>query len=231
MTRLIVHVEGQTEELFVNEILAPHLYNHGYSTVAARLLGRARLKHNRGGIKPWPTVKSDISRHLRSDQGCIATLMVDYYALPQSGEGAWPGRQCDPTKNAQEKNRQLQESLGQDMEKDFGALSRRFIPFALMYEFEGLLFSDCNTFAQAIGRQSKAEKFQAIRNKFATPEDINDSSATAPSKRILKLVPSYEKPLYGNIAASTIGLPTIRRECVIFDRWVNQLEAAANINA
>ena len=26
MTRLLVHVEGQTEESFVNEVLAPHLY-------------------------------------------------------------------------------------------------------------------------------------------------------------------------------------------------------------
>jgi hypothetical protein len=224
MTRLIVHVEGQTEELFVNEILAPHLYHHGYSNVSARLLGNARLKQNRGGIKSWLTVKTDISRHLRGDQGCIATLMVDYYALPQSGDGAWPGRECDPARNAQQKSRELHSALKQDMEKDFGVLAHRFIPFVLMYEFEGLLFSDCNKFAEAIGRSSKAERFQAIRNQFATPEDINDSSITAPSKRILSIVPGYEKPLYGNIAASTIGLPMIRQECVILDQWIKQLE-------
>ena len=41
MTRLLVHVEGETEEMFVNEVLAPHLYRRGFSRVAARLLGSA----------------------------------------------------------------------------------------------------------------------------------------------------------------------------------------------
>lgn len=29
MRRLLVHVEGQTEENFVNDVLSPHLLNHG----------------------------------------------------------------------------------------------------------------------------------------------------------------------------------------------------------
>ncbi len=33
MTRLLVHVEGQTEESFVNRILAPHLYTRDFSLV------------------------------------------------------------------------------------------------------------------------------------------------------------------------------------------------------
>ena len=35
MTRLLVHVEGQTEETFVNEVLAPHLYGFGLPSVSA----------------------------------------------------------------------------------------------------------------------------------------------------------------------------------------------------
>ena len=31
MTRLLIHVEGQTEETFVNAVLGPHLYKLGYS--------------------------------------------------------------------------------------------------------------------------------------------------------------------------------------------------------
>ncbi|WP_420461731.1 hypothetical protein [Candidatus Palauibacter sp.] len=42
MVRLLVHVEGQTEEQFVNELLAPLLYAHGYTSVSARLIGNAR---------------------------------------------------------------------------------------------------------------------------------------------------------------------------------------------
>ncbi len=34
-TRLLVHVEGATEEMFVNEVLAPQLYECGYEAVGA----------------------------------------------------------------------------------------------------------------------------------------------------------------------------------------------------
>lgn len=44
MTRLLIHVEGQTEESFVNDILAPHLYGQGFTNVSARLLGNARQR-------------------------------------------------------------------------------------------------------------------------------------------------------------------------------------------
>ena len=78
MTRLLVHVEGQTEETFVNEVLAPHLYRRGYSGVGARLMGNARQRSRRGGISPWPAARIDILNHLREDEGSHATTMVDY---------------------------------------------------------------------------------------------------------------------------------------------------------
>ena len=61
--RLLIHVEGQTEETFVNEILRAHLVQHGYKSVEARLIGNARLRVKRGGIKSWSSVKGDIVRH------------------------------------------------------------------------------------------------------------------------------------------------------------------------
>jgi hypothetical protein len=43
MTRLLIHVEGQTEERFVNEVLAPHLVARGYHSVGARLFGTSAM--------------------------------------------------------------------------------------------------------------------------------------------------------------------------------------------
>ena len=40
--RLLVHVEGQTEETFVNTVLAPHLLEAGYLRVSATLIGSPR---------------------------------------------------------------------------------------------------------------------------------------------------------------------------------------------
>lgn len=57
-----------------------------------------------------------------------------------------------------------------------------------------------------------------------TPEEINDSSDTAPSKRLQILIPGYQKPLMGVLAALEIGLETIRRECPLFANWIKKLE-------
>jgi hypothetical protein len=60
MSRLLVHVEGQTEETFVNELLCPHLTRFGWSMVSARLLGHARRRDRRGGIKSWGSARTEI---------------------------------------------------------------------------------------------------------------------------------------------------------------------------
>jgi hypothetical protein len=94
-----------------------------------------------------------------------------------------------------------------------------------MHEFEGLLFSDCAGFSRGIGRPALEGEFRKIRDQFTSPEDINDSPDTAPSKRVIALVPGYAKPLFGPLAAMEIGLVRIRQECPHFDHWLTQLES------
>jgi hypothetical protein len=229
MTRLLVHVEGQTEETFVNELLAPHLLQHGYSTVSARLIGNARLRERRGGIKAWSAVKEDICRHLQSDKGSVATTMVDYYALPASGAKAWPGR-AEANANAKthaDKAATVEAALALDLSRTLTLtnVNQRFVPFVVLHEFEALLFSDCIAFASGISRPDLSADFQRIRDSFATPENINDSPMSAPSKRVKALIPGYEKPLLGVLAALEIGLKKMRQECPHFADWVGRLES------
>ena len=228
MTRLLVHVEGQTEETFVNEALAPHLYALGITRVSARLLGNARQRSHRGGIKPWPSARKDIAAHLREDQECIATIMVDYYGMPIEGSRAWPGRSQAAAAAFPQKARVIESQLLEDIQREMGSgFDRtRFIPYVMMHEFEAMLFSDCGRFGQAIGRPELTPQFQGIRDQFATPEEIDDSPDTAPSRRIVELVPGYQKPLMGNLAALEIGLDVIRSECPNFRRWLARLEQA-----
>jgi hypothetical protein len=103
--------------------------------------------------------------------------------------------------------------------------SKRFVPFVVMHEFEGLLFSECAAFAAAIGRADLVPRLLAIRHGFETPEDINDSESTAPSKRVQILAPEYEKPIFGVLAALEIGLTRIRTECPHFHKWLTILES------
>ena len=226
MARLLIHVEGQTEESFVNEVLAPYLYQCGYSKVGARLLGNARQRDRRGGIRSWKTVRGDILNHLKEDPDSLVSTMVDYYGLPASGDKAWPGRQVAGALPFAQKAHTVTSALHSDICDELGSgfYRDRFIPYVMMHEFEGLLFSDCAGFARGIGLSGLASKFQAIRDEFGSPEEINDSVDTAPSKRVTGLVPAYEKPLLGTLAVFEIGLDAIRRECPEFRQWLEQLE-------
>src|SRR5713226_5012846 len=207
MSRLLVHVEGQTEEDFVNAVLRDYLVEKGYDSVSARIIGNARLRRRRGGIRPWLPVRKDIINHLRQDPGCIATTMVDFYGLPQHGNRAWPGRAEATGPEAHHKALQMENALRNDLAQEMGASfdPRRFVPFVVVHEFEGLLFSDCAAFAQGVGRPDLEPNFRQIRQGFETPEDIDDSPVTAPSKRVEDLVPGYEKPLFGTLAVLGIG--------------------------
>jgi hypothetical protein len=224
MARLLVHVEGQTEESFVNEILRNHLVAKGYHSVSARIVGNARLRGRRGGIRPWPSVKRDIIHHLREDQNCIATTMIDYYGLPQT----WPGRaRSKSMKSIEQKAQCVQDAVRDDVAAEIGNRfdSERFVPFIVIHEFEGLLFSDCAAFSRGIVRPDLEARFRAIRDAFTTPEEINDSPDTAPSKRVKDLVAGYQKPLLVILAVLEIGLSRIRDECPHFNGWLQQLES------
>jgi len=227
MARLLVHVEGQTEETFVNEVLRSYLSRCGYESVSARIIGNARLRRSRGGIRPWLAVRKDIINHLRQDRGCIATTMVDFYALPQHGDRAWPGRAAAMGASGHQKASVVEAALRNDLAHEMGTDFdiTRFLPFVVVHEFEGLLFSDCAAFARGISRPDLEPSFSQVRKGFATPEEIDDSPVTAPSKRVEDLVPGYDKPLLGTLAILEIGLDPIRAECPHFDHWLRQLES------
>lgn len=226
MKRLLVHVEGQTEEGFVNGVLAPYLCRRGFSSIGARLLGNTRQRGRRGGIRPWHAARGDILRHLRQDREAVATTMVDYYGLPASGRGAWPGRGKAAGQGASAKAAAVEEALAGDIARAMGGGfdRRRFLPYVAMHEFEALLFSDCGRFGRSIGRPELGPRLQAIRDGFPDPEEIDDCPASAPSKRVEGLVPGYRKPLFGLLAAREIGLDRMRDACPHFADWLRRLE-------
>lgn len=221
MVRLMVHVEGETEENFVIQVLRPHLYGLGYSLVAARLLGQARERSRRGGIKPWPVVRQGIVEQLRGDPGSIASTMVDFYGLPQE----WPGRAGAAAEFGFPNNieRLMLDDVGREMGGGFNPA--RFIPFVMLHEFEALLFSNCEILAETAGHPGLAAALQSVRDGFASPEHIDDSPETAPSKRLETLLPGYEKAAQGTAAAAAIGLDSIGGQCRHFRGWLARLQS------
>lgn len=228
-TRLLIHVEGATEKSFVQELLAPYLFERSHIAADARIFGNS-ANTLRGGVTAWSAVKKGIAAHLKADAAAFATLMVDYYAMPASGGREWPGRAPSNLLAHTHKAQNIQTALTQDMAQTESVdVATRFIPYVAMHEFESLLFSDCSAFARSIGHVDWASELTAIRVAAANdPEKINDSALTAPSKRIKKIFTAhqrrYDKPFHGNLAAREIGIETMRQECHGFNEWLSRLE-------
>jgi len=91
------------------------------------------------------------------------------------------------------------------------------------HEFEALLFSRLDAFEDWLDDSDSLLPLRAIR-ETTEPEDINDHPDSAPSKRILKAMPYYNKPAHGLQIAREIGLDAIRSACPHFDNWLKKLE-------
>lgn len=216
MKRVLILVEGQTEEKFVNEVLAPHLADFDKWPEATCICTKRvqRRRAYRGGIGSYSQVKRDIQRLLQSNPAQVTTL-IDYYGLPSD----FPGYEAAQSKMTSVKRVQcIEEAFAADID------DTRFIPNLAVHEFEAFLFSKPETIADVLIDASLGPKLIKIAEEFLSPEDIDDSPETAPSKRIEALYPGYEKPLHGPIIAQKIGLNAIRERCAHFNQWLRRLE-------
>jgi Domain of unknown function (DUF4276) len=223
MVRVYVICEGQTEETFIKEVLYD-LFLAKSIYLQPVLIGKPGHK---GGNFTFKRLLTDIKPLLLGDSASYCTTLFDFYGLPNN----FPGKDKAQTMtNSKDKAKCITQALVQALhETTISPESlRRFIPYIQMYEFEGLLFSDCSDLALAIGQPQIRHELQDIRNEFSSPEDINDSYVTAPSKRLHKLYPGYDKPIHGSLASLEIDIDIIRKECTLFDQWLQQIEALPN---
>ena len=203
MTRLAIVVEGQTEEEFVKLVLEEHLSRCG-------VYSHAILS---GGALPINQLARWMYRLYWGFD--FVTSLFDLYGFPRKRSG--------------ESVEDLERQIDDEVDKLFGSDWDRARVFAYVqrHEFEGLLFSDVKAFVEVVPdiSQRSIESLQDVRARFRTPEDIDDGPATAPSKRILKLVSGYGKLSHGPLVAEEAGLARIRAECPRFDSWVSHLES------
>ena len=205
MIRLAISVEGPTEEEFVKHFLADHLREKGVEPTPIRL-GRARNRSDGGNVSAERLVSE--MAYLRHSFDAVTSL-VDFYGFRRKGN-----------KTVDELEEDLRQKLGYPWHPE------KVIPYVQRHEFEGLLFSDVGVFADLVYvPKGSVKALQNIRSQFQTPEDINDNKNTAPSKRIKKVIPQYDKRVNGPLLAMEIGLDKIRTECPRFNDWVTSLES------
>lgn len=219
MRRVLILVEGQTEERFVKEVLAPEFWSRGI-LIEATLLVTKRVKDGpnfKGGVTNFDKFRNDANRLLRSASGALVTTMLDYYRLPTD----FPGMETRPLNGTPEERVCHVEAA---VRERFGSPSN-FLPFFSLHEFEAWLFCSCTELPKAMTEPAKQAAFASIIREFNTPEEINERPEYAPSKRIVDLFPAYQKTLHGPLTAGRIGLVAIRAKCPHFDKWLKALEA------
>jgi hypothetical protein len=220
MIRLNVVVEGQTEETFVNRILAAELARHGvYVAVTRVTTSKDASRRRRGGGRSYKLWKKHLSLWMKQDQRPETwfTTMVDLYGLPRD----FPGYQeCDGIPVPDKRVRALEERFRADVNH------RQFIPYIALHEFEALLFADVAKFLLVYpDRQKQIDQLAAVRASFKTVDEINRGSDTAPSKRICKVLPEYDKTGAAFPIAEAIGLERMCAESPHFTQWLEQLRA------
>ena len=165
----LVHVEGQTEEGFVNEVLRDHFVDFGYNRSAQgslATLGCARARRD-PALAP---VRKDIVNHLRQDPVHRHDYGGFLWVTPK--REVVRGQDVRQRLGTSSKATRVEEALLESLaEMGAGFDGRRFIPFVVMHEFEGLLFSNCAAFDMALARRVGA-RLQTDRDSFGTPEDI-----------------------------------------------------------
>jgi len=143
--------------------------------------------------------------------------MLDYYKLPNDT----PGR-CT-IGNIYQVVQEIEAAIYANLDAP-GNLHVNLI----LHEFEGLLFSDVTAFFGAAKADDKSViELGRIRSSFPSPEHINDSEDTAPSKRIIRILPEYSKTLNGIEIAKSIGVEKIAEECPHFKAWLEGIKALA----
>ena len=222
MSGIHLHIiaEGQTEQQFVLKVLAPHLaHYHVYAD--ARCILTSKDKHtgrqSRGGLPNYIKAKNDIQRWLKEDsrKNCRFSTMFDLYALPND----FPDfAQAQSYSDPYQKIACLEAALVQDIGDS------RFIPYIQLHEFEALILADARKLDWEYF-EHEAEIASLVTMVGDTcPELINDGAETAPSKRILKQIPEYDKVTAGWTVVEQIGLATLRHKCPHFNEWLTRLE-------
>ncbi len=211
MIRIHIFCEGQTEDVFVREVLQDHFLRLNISVNPILI---RTSKSGKGGVSSFAKIKRQLERKCKEDRDAWVTTMLDFYGLPMD----FP----DISIVKAEQDIYRKATL---LEQSFSAVIDKpnFIANIIFHEFEGLLYSDTTAFDSWFG-DKKSFQLNMERASFETPEHINDDSQSAPSKRLLKHFPDYEKTWHGPSIALDIGLDVIRKECRHFNEWLKRLE-------
>lgn len=224
MSRVVVVCEGETEEEFVRDVMAPAFSGLGLYLEPQML---ETSPGHRGGALNYDRVKPHLRNTLRQKSAPVVTTLFDLYKIDKR----FPGYDLAMSKqDLAQKLAVLNQQLHADVVAAAECLPHRFIPYIQPYEFEALLFSDVATLTKMnVGWNRASTALNAARTAAESPEHINDRPENKPAAHLERELnnPSYRKRRHGPIAAQKIGLAKIEAECAFFAAWLAQIRELA----
>ena len=220
MTEVVVVCEGQTEEFFTRETLAPALATMQVM-VQPRLVRTSR--QSRGGGLTGGRVVRFLRNALRERTDTYVTTFFDLYGLPADFPGRSRGAAlADPGDRAEA----VEGALHAAVVGETGCRPDRFLPHIQPYEFESLLFAEPSGFsAVEPAWEPFVDELDWMRRSAGGAERVNDGSNSHPSARLARVLrPRYNKARHGPAVSAKIGIDRIRGECRHFNRWLGRME-------
>lgn len=221
MKRLFIIVEGETEERFLRKVLYNDFIQKGIHIEAQQWLTNRKLGIGGGGSN-FDLIENHLRRLMsryQHNKDVFISVMIDLYAFPKGGNTIYD-EEVSRQQNGRSKALLLQDKMNNRMQY------QNFIPYVQLHEYEALLLSKPDALLSFYtDKVQEVEKLKAeISGK--QPEEINETPEGAPSKRIIKYLPRYEKQktTAGVTTAEKIGLPFLRDNCPHFNDWVTKLE-------
>ena len=211
---LNIIVEGQTERDFVTQCIMPYFADRNIFNIRPITI-ETSPGHKGGDVRYEGRFKPLVKTILRGKEDMFVTSLIDFYRLRSD----FP--KYSEAQKITDKIKQVV-FLEQACFSDIGDL--RFMPYIQLHEFEALLFTKWDGFADFQISEGNKRKIQKVINDFSNPEMINDRPEFSPSNRLKSLItPKYEKPFHGNYIALTNGFDAIMEKCPRFNQWVEIL--------
>ena len=216
---VIVFAEGQSDEQFIKRVVAPTLQS---LQIYLKPQPLKTSKDAVGGAVSFDRLKFNARNALRQYPDAALTTFFDLYGLDTDFPEFLSAKKAGDVYG---RVKIMENALHRAIVDHVGCRPERFIAYLQPYEFEGLFFSDVSALIRTEPEWNKHQAtLQKIRDAFTTPEHINDSPETSPSKRLEKtLQPKYKKTRHGPLIAEQVTLGTMERECRHFKSWLDRL--------
>ncbi len=218
-------VEGDTEETFVSDVMIPYFAPLNIYLSARKITtgwDKINNKKAKGGIQNFIKFRNEVLNWIESDRGradTFYTSFVDLYAFPKDKFSPYTP-QIQNLTDPYQKIQALEAAIAQEIGDP------KFIPYVQLHEFETFILADPNRLIVMYPDGHRGIKGLKADIGDSSPEEVNETFETAPSKRIIKFFPAYEaeKSQVGPMVAEDIGMAKLRAKCPHFDEWLTKLE-------